>query len=314
MEFGRLTGPLEVTVKAMLPIDDLAAVRPHPATGALVSTASAAVHTWRGGELHAAADTLIQEVPVALVFNGISHAVMLVTPEHLDDFALGFALSEGLLGNASELYGLEVQVQPEGVSVEMDVSSRAFESLKGRRRSLAGRTGCGLCGLESLQQVEPPLAVLPLAGDQALPASAIARALADLPSHQGLQQRTGASHAAAFCSAEGEVLLVREDVGRHNALDKLIGAMARARQLAHPGFVCITSRASVEMVRKAIAAGVHTLVAVSAPTARAAQTAQSHGLTLAGFARGSDLVLYAHPERIGFAQSAPFSAPTPHIE
>lgn len=274
----------------------------------LQATALAAVHTWRGGELREATDTLIQEVPVALVFNGISHAVMLATPEHLDDFALGFALSESLLKGASELYGLEVNTQPEGISVELEVASRAFDALKGRRRSLAGRTGCGLCGLESLQQVEPPLAALPRAmGDRLAPA-AIARALADLPRHQRLQQSTGASHAAAFCSPQGEVLLLREDVGRHNALDKLIGAMARAQQAVQPGFVCITSRASVEMVRKAIAAGANTLVAVSAPTARAVAVAQAHGLTLVGFARGHDLVLYAHADRIA-AVDVPSASP-----
>jgi FdhD protein len=182
------------------------------------------------------------------------------------------------------------------VRVEMEVSSACFARLKDRRRSMTGRTGCGLCGTESLEQVEPPLQpLLPCATPLSPPA--IAAALRALPSRQPLQQRTGATHAAAWCAPDGALRLVREDVGRHNALDKLVGAMVEAGTDPRDGFCCITSRASVEMVRKAVAAGITALIAVSAPTARAVATARQAGLALAGFARRDDLVLYANDSR-----------------
>ena len=254
------------------------------------------VRVRRDGTVIDSQDWLADEVPVALIFNGISHAVMLATPSHLEDFALGFGLTEGLLACADELYGVEVQPDPAGVRVEMEVSSACFARLKDKRRSMAGRTGCGLCGTESLEQVEPPLQPLAPCTTPLSP-PAIAAALRAMPSHQALQQRTGATHAAAWCSLAGEVLLVREDVGRHNALDKLVGAMVEAAVDAREGFCCITSRASVEMVRKAVAVGITALVAVSAPTSRAVDTARRAGLALAGFARRDDLVLYANADR-----------------
>jgi len=222
--------------------------------------------------------------------------VMLATPLDLEDFALGFGLTEGLLERADELYGVEVQPDPAGMRIEMDVSSACFARLKDKRRSMAGRTGCGLCGTESLDQVEPPLRPLkPLLTP--LSPAAIAAALRALPGQQALQQRTGATHAAAWCGPDGRLRLVREDVGRHNALDKLVGAMVEAGVDPRDGFCCITSRASVEMVRKAVAVGITALVAVSAPTSRAVATAREAGLALAGFARRDDLVLYANADR-----------------
>jgi FdhD protein len=276
---------------------DLRAVEP----GAGAAPAGARrvdVRVRRAGALAQADDWLADEVPVALVFNGISHAVMLATPADLEDFALGFGLTEGLLARPDELYGVEVRPDPAGLRVEMDVSAGCFARLKDRRRSMAGRTGCGLCGTESLEQVEPPLRALERATAPLSP-PAIAAALRELPSHQALQQRTGATHAAAWCALDGRVRLVREDVGRHNALDKLVGAMVEAGLDPRDGFCCITSRASVEMVRKAVAAGITALIAVSAPTARAVATAREAGLALAGFARRDDLVLYADPDRFG---------------
>jgi FdhD protein len=256
------------------------------------------VRVRRDGAVTASDDWLADEVPVALIFNGISHAVMLATPLDLEDFALGFGLTEGLLEREDELYGVEVQPDPAGLRVEMDVSSACFARLKDRRRSMAGRTGCGLCGTESLEQVEPPLPVLKACTTPLSP-PAIAAALRAMPTHQHLQQRTGATHAAAWCLPDGTVRLVREDVGRHNALDKLVGAMVAARIDPRDGFACITSRASVEMVRKAVTAGITALVAVSAPTARAVHTARTAGLALAGFARRDELVLYADADRFG---------------
>jgi FdhD protein len=247
----------------------------------------------------AADDWLADEVPVALVFNGISHAVMLATPFDLEDFALGFGLTEGLLASPQELFGVEVdEDDPAGVRVELAVSSACFARLKERRRTLAGRTGCGLCGTESLEQVEPPMPALsPEALAVRASPSAVAAALRALPSRQPLQHRTGATHAAAWCASDGAVLAVREDVGRHNALDKLVGAMVKQGLDPRDGFALITSRASVEMVRKAVMTGIGLLVAVSAPTARAVRTAREAGLALAGFARGDGLVLYAGAER-----------------
>jgi len=254
------------------------------------------VRVRRDGAVTESQDWLADEVPVALIFNGISHAVMLATPLDLEDFALGFGLTEGLLERADELYGVEVQPDPAGVRVEMEVSSACFARLKDKRRSMAGRTGCGLCGTESLEQVEPPLRPLAPA-TTLLSTAAIAAALRAMPGRQALQQRTGATHAAAWCGPDGQLRLVREDVGRHNALDKLVGAMVDAGLDPRDGFCCITSRASVEMVRKAVAVGITALVAVSAPTSRAVATARSAGLALAGFARRDDLVLYSEADR-----------------
>jgi FdhD protein len=259
------------------------------------------VRVRRHGNVTDGEDWIADEVPVALIFNGISHAVMLATPHDLEDFALGFGLTEGILGDPADLYGVEVAADPAGVRVELEVSSACFARLKTRRRTLSGKTGCGLCGTESLEQVEPPLAPLAPCTTPLQP-GAIAAALRAMPAHQLLQRRTGATHAAAWCSPDGHVQLVREDVGRHNALDKLIGAMTAAGIDARAGFCCITSRASVEMVRKAVAAGITALIAVSAPTARAVRTAREAGLALAGFARGDELVLYADADRFGTSE------------
>ena len=259
------------------------------------------VTSLRAGRTSTQADWLAEEVPVALVFNGLSHAVMMASPNDLEDFALGFALTEGLLSNAAELYGVDVKAACDGgIEVHLDVSSRAFAALKDRRRTLAGRTGCGLCGTDSLDQVHrqlpavPPLTVTP---------AALARAQRGLRSWQSVQQLTGASHAAGWCGIDGDVRLVREDIGRHNALDKLVGALVRAGSDAETdpgtGFIVITSRASFEMVQKAAMAGVGLLAAVSAPTGLAVDTALRCGLALAGFVRGDDFVAYTHPERFG---------------
>jgi FdhD protein len=242
-------------------------------------------------------DWVAVEVPVALEFNGIAHAVMLATPTDLADFALGFALGEGILHGRGELYGIEEEYAPEGITLKLDVASAAFARLKSRRRSMAGRTGCGLCGTESLAHVARAMPRLPPGA--ALSRHAVARGMRELVALQVLQKITGAVHAAAWCSSEGEALLVREDVGRHNALDKLVGALAKHTSVdAASGFIAVTSRASFEMVQKTVSAGVPLLAAVSAPTSMAAAVAQEAGLTLAGFVRGDDLVIYSHPGRL----------------
>jgi FdhD protein len=264
----------------------------------------ATVSPWRAGQAQYQTDWLAEEQPVALVFNGLSHAVMMATPADLDDFALGFALTEGLIDQPAALYGCEVMPVEQGIELRLTVSSRCFETLKQRRRTLAGRTGCGLCGTDSLAQVQRALSPVP---PTAVAPAALAAAQRGLRAWQALQQLTGATHAAAWCALDGAVLTVREDVGRHNALDKLIGAMLRGRVDAADGFICITSRASFEMVQKAAMAGVGLLAAVSAPTALAVDTARGCGLALAGFVRGDDFVAYTFPQRFGLntAESDP---------
>ncbi len=250
----------------------------------------------RDGQHFEAQDWLAEEVPVALQFNGISHAVMLATPLDLEDFALGFSLSEGILQNRRELYDVEQISSAEGITLKMDVAGSAFVRLKERRRTMTGRTGCGLCGVESLAQVARPLPVLP--DRPPLRRQAIARAMGEVRAQQVLQQATGAVHAAAWCTREGDVALLREDVGRHNALDKLIGALATASVTVNGGFIAVTSRASFEMVQKTVLAGSPLLAAVSASTSFACETAERAGMTLVGFARGDDLVVYTHAQRL----------------
>jgi FdhD protein len=250
----------------------------------------------RAGAHFALRDWVADEVPVALEYNGISQAVMLATPLDLQDFALGFSLSEGILLSADELFDIDETPSDLGITLKLRVAGGAFARLKDRRRSMSGRTGCGLCGTESLSQVVRALPPLP--PGPVFERRAISGAMAQFQALQTLQQATGAVHAAAWCSADGAVLWLREDVGRHNALDKLIGALLRAGVDAGTGFIAVTSRASFEMVQKAVSAGVPLLAAVSAPTSLAVQTAERAGLTLVGFARQQDLVVYARHERL----------------
>jgi FdhD protein len=246
----------------------------------------------RAGQLSQADDQLAEEVPVALEYNGISHAVMLATPADLEEFALGFSLSEGIIGSPREFYGTDIEHGAGGITVHIEIAAAAFAGLKDRRRNMSGRTGCGLCGVDSLSQVLRPLPWL--APSRALSARAIRQALAGVKAMQPLNRLTGATHAALWCDRDGVAGSAFEDVGRHNALDKLIGSRARSGFDPGDGFALITSRASVEMVQKAATAGISALVAISAPTALAARTAQQCGMTLVAFARGDDFVAYAH--------------------
>lgn len=249
----------------------------------------------QNGEQHSVIDQLAEEVPVALIYNGISHAVMLATPQDLEDFALGFSLSEGIVKDKSELYSIEIRSQANGIELYCDIASECFAQLKDRRRTLAGRTGCGLCGSESLQQaMRYPKE---LKDKMVFQRDAIQRALHDMPLQQSLQQQTGATHASAWVLADGTVSLLREDVGRHNALDKLIGAIAKSNK-KNNGFIITSSRASYEMVQKTASAGVNMLVAISAPTGLAVRVADQCGLTLVGFARKDNYVVYSHPENL----------------
>lgn len=260
-----------------------------------VGVARLVVHTDELGLLQARQDFVAEEVPVALVFNGISHAVMMASPSDLEDFALGFGLTEGLLLSPQDLYGVEICRVPDGIELHMQVSSACEWRLKERRRSLAGRTGCGLCGTDSLSQVRRDLDSVKSVH---VKVQAILRAEAELRQWQHLQQLTGATHAAAWVDLTGQILRVREDVGRHNALDKLIGDLVRQHVDPSSGFFCITSRASFEMVQKAIVFGAGVLAAVSAPTALAVEVAKSCNLTLAGYVRKNHLVAYSFADRL----------------
>jgi FdhD protein len=244
---------------------------------------------------HSAALALAEEVPVALVLNGITHAVMMASPTDLEDFALGFALTEGLLQTPSQLFGVDTEVLAQGIEVRLEVAAQAEQALKERRRSMAGRTGCGLCGADSLGQVR---LALPQAPDVVLNTQAMFKAHAMLRSKQPEKLRTGATHAAAWANLQGDIVLVREDVGRHNALDKLIGALLKAKHDMASGFVCITSRASFEMVQKTVKAGAGVLTAVSAPTSLAVELAQDHNLVLAAMVRGEQFTAYSHGHRL----------------
>jgi len=274
---------------------------PHdPADDALPPSAHARrVLRMRAGALAQVDDMLVDEVPIALVYNGISHAVMMATPADLEEFALGFSLSEGLIADAGQCYGIDVERGAGGIAVHLEIASGAFMALKERRRSLAGRTGCGLCGVDSLDQVCRTLPALPPA--QGFTAAGVRRALAAIGDHQPLTHRTGAAHAAAWCGMDGDLHIVREDVGRHNALDKVIGAMARRRVRPADGFLLITSRVSFEMAQKAAVTSVAALVGMSAPTLAAVDLAHRAGMTLLAFARGNDFVCYTHADRLDVA-------------
>lgn len=272
------------------------------------------VTRWRNGELSTVQDKVAEEVPIAFVFNGVSHAVMLATPLDLEDFALGFSLSEGILRDKSDLYDIEVVKQAQGIELRLDIATECFVKLKERRRNLVGRTGCGICGAESLEQALrlPQMDILNKnVISKPLSASHIQAAFHAIQSKQVLQQATGATHACAWVNAQGEVDLLREDVGRHNAMDKLIGALARQennrqenkepkRPNQQEGFVLTSSRASVEMVQKVASAGIQVLAAISAPTGLAIRVAEMYGVTLIGFLRDQQFVIYTHQHRVKF--------------
>lgn len=259
----------------------------------------AARRSLASGEV-ATIETIATEVPVALVYNDISHVVMMATPQDLADFALGFSLSEGILRRPGELANVEVVEAGNGIELRLTVDRRRFGLLDSRRRNLAGRTGCGLCGVDSL---EAALRALPQLAPSAAPSlDAIRAALAALPAAQRINSETHSVHAAAWADMAGDIRLVREDVGRHNALDKLIGAMALAEIDFTRGFAVITSRGSMEMVQKAVTMGMPTLVAISAPTTLALKLAEESRLRLVALARADSLTIYNDGEEPGKAK------------
>ena len=241
-------------------------------------------------------DVLAEETPIALVYNGISHAVMMASPADLEDFAVGFSIGEGIAATKADLGAVDAVTVENGVEVRIELSSRAFWNLKERRRTLAGRTGCGLCGVDSLDQTVRDLPRIE--NDLKVSLAAVHRALDALPEAQINNRAARSLHGAAFATLEGELKLVREDVGRHNALDKLIGGMIRSGLDPTTGMCVITSRCSFEMVQKAISAGFPILVAVSAPTLMARRLAEAHNLTMVALARQDSVVLISHPQRL----------------
>ena len=239
-------------------------------------------------------EIIAEETAISVTYNGVSHAVMMATPADLEDFAMGFSLTEGLLSHADALARVSVVRYDRGIELQIETSIEIAADVK--RRRLSGRTGCGICGKEDVEQV---LRLLPHVDSPArFSRAAISRAMAELADLQPLNAVTGAVHAAALASPDGEVMMVREDVGRHNALDKLIGAIARTGTDVTNGFLALTSRGSFELVQKAAVLGVPLLATVSAPTGLAVRIAHDVGITLAGFARDDRVTVYTHAERI----------------
>ncbi|WP_313772701.1 formate dehydrogenase accessory sulfurtransferase FdhD [Enterobacter huaxiensis] len=245
---------------------------------------------------HATPDFLAEEVPVALVYNGISHVVMMASPKDLDLFAIGFSLSEGIIDHPQEIYGMDVVQACNGLEVQIELSSRRFMGLKERRRALAGRTGCGVCGVEQLNDIGKPVALLPFT--QTFNLGNLDKALEHLNDVQPIGQLSGCTHAAAWVLPAGEIIGGHEDVGRHVALDKLLGRRARENAVWQQGAALVSSRASYEMVQKAAMCGVEILFAVSAATTLAVEVAERCNLTLVGFCKPGRATIYTHPQRL----------------
>lgn len=239
---------------------------------------------------------LPEETAVALVYDGTTHAVMMATPQDLEDFALGFSLAEGKIEHAGEIGSVEVVEQDSGIELRMWMTPGAGHRLAVRRRAMLGPTGCGICGVESLEQALPELQ--PVTSDLKVSAVEIEAAMASLAPAQKLNAEARALHAAGYWTLERGLEVLREDVGRHNALDKLAGALSNARISASNGIVVMTSRLSVELVQKAAHMKAPVLVAVSAPTALAVRTAEAAGITLIGIARDNAFEVFTHPDRV----------------
>lgn len=264
-----------------------------------MTTEGASLRTLQRRSIAAATDAqdlVADEIPVALHYNGASFAVLMATPCDLPDLALGFSLSEALIADAGELQIDAIEESLDGIAIRMTLPQARADVLATRSRNLPGYGGCGVCGSADVESVlrAPPRIGSELSIDEA----ALHRALTALHARQPLNAVTGATHAAAFANRDGELLLVREDVGRHNALDKLIGGMANARIDAGTGFAIVTSRASYELAMKAVQAGIPLLAAISAPTTLAIAVARSANLSLIGFARDGQCSVYAHPQRL----------------
>ncbi len=253
---------------------------------------------------HEEVDEVIEERAVAFVYNGISHAVMMATPCDLEDFAVGLSFTEGVVSSPDDILEFDFSRREHGIELDISLSARSFSELKTRRRSLAGRSGCGLCGVESLKEALPEISRI--SSVTRLSSGAFHKAKQSLMPHQVIRNVTGSAHAAAWCTCEGEIVLVREDVGRHNALDKLIGAMLRSNHSLE-GFILMTSRASYELVSKTATMGVPILACVSAPTSLAIEEAERADLTLVCYLSRENEVIYSGHKRILNSQKSDVS-------
>lgn len=258
--------------------------------------ASASRIAHRAAKTFSAERTIPEEVPVALSYRGTTHAVMMASPADLEDFALGFSLTEGIVRSPQEIEAIEVEDVEDGIDVQIRLREAADGRFAARRRHLAGPVGCGLCGIESIE--EAMRRVPGVAGGLVLSAAQVAEAVGGLAKRQPFHAATGAVHAAGFYVPGEGVVMAREDVGRHNALDKLAGALSKAGIAGTSGAVVVTSRVSVEMVQKAAVIGAPVLLAVSAPTALAVRTAAEAGMTLVALVRGAEFDVFTGPERI----------------
>jgi FdhD protein len=267
-----------------------------PAAPPLAVSTQLPVQRWSAGTLSSAEDAVAEEMPIALVYHDVPHVVMLATPADLEDYAVGFTLSEGLVASMDEIRGVTVTHGPAAADVHLTVAWERFTALLQRRRNLAGRTGCGLCGAETAADAIREVATVP--PGVSVSSAQLHQAIEELKGRQPINARTGSVHAAAWVLPGEGIQVVREDVGRHNALDKTIGALARTGADFSVGYMLITSRASYEMVQKCATMGIPMLVALSAPTAFAVRLAQQSGLTLVAFARTDRHVVYAHPQRL----------------
>jgi FdhD protein len=259
-------------------------------------TRSVANTTWRGGTAVTGTRTIAEETPVAFTYDGSTYAVMMATPADLDDFALGLSLTEGIVAAPGEIESLEIVGEDIGIELRMTLAGARGMALTERRRMMTGPVGCGLCGIESLEEAVRPVPAV--TGGIAIAAADVRAALDATQATQAINKQTHAVHAASFWTPEAGLLALREDVGRHNALDKLAGALAKAGVQAATGIVVVTSRLSVELVQKAAMIGAPILVAVSAPTALALRTADAAGITIVAVARSDGFEVFTHPQRV----------------
>ncbi|APO69481.1 formate dehydrogenase subunit FdhD [Rhizobium gallicum] len=251
----------------------------------------------KGGVVMPGERVVPEEIPVAFSYGGTAHAVMMATPEDIEDFAIGFSLTEGIIQDAGQISAIEIVDEPQGIDVQVTLTDDVADALRARRRSMAGPVGCGLCGIESIDQAVRPVPDVSSA-DLKLTHGDIVRAVSLLNAAQPLHRETRAVHGAGFYIPGKGLLAVREDVGRHNALDKLCGAVIGTGTTGSKGAVAVTSRLSVEMVQKAAILGSSVLIAISAPTALAIRTAEQAGMTLVALVRGDDFEIFTHPHRI----------------
>jgi len=251
---------------------------------------------WRDGHLGEGTRLIPEETAIALTYNGGTYAVMMGTPQHLQDFAIGFSLSEGIVRSPDEIETLDIVELDDGIELRMWLKPSSAELVNERRRHIAGPTGCGICGVESIAEAVRPAAIVPKG--RTFAPSEIMAAMASMTVLQQLNIQTRAVHAAAFWTPAHGMVALREDVGRHNALDKLAGALTQERVSASEDMILLTSRVSVEMVQKTATIGTPLLVAVSAPTALAVRTADAAGITLAAIARTDGFEIFTHPQRI----------------